>query len=244
MMEEQDITQRDLAEKAGVDDSVISLARRGRRSLSDESESRVAAALGVGAGEQIDTGAGGSDRARSVRLVAGQSSAVAYPESSGEQCDGDDRGSADGNLRRDLGGDRSDLVSLVGLKNRRTFKRLNQSELARRTGLNRATINQAERKGRATRKTALLLANALEVGIEELAEAEQRSRFPERDHRSVAHSEEPIPGVARTADSSPATQREQRAPVTVELSAPVLARVDRFLDLLERVLRPRSSGAR
>lgn len=57
LMEEQDLTQRELAEKAGV----ISLARRGRQPMSVESERKVAQALGVESQELVDQSGSGLD---------------------------------------------------------------------------------------------------------------------------------------------------------------------------------------
>ncbi|MDN5696840.1 MAG: helix-turn-helix domain-containing protein [Rubrobacter sp.] len=217
LMEEAELSQRELAERAGVDDSVISLARRRKQRMSVASEKKVADALGV---EVADRG-GGSEQA--VRLVAGQRKAVAYPESTGNS------------EENEAGGYRGELVSVAGLENRRSFKGLNQSELARRSGVGRGTINKIEQTGRATRKTARMLASALGVGVEELAESEQRSRFPERQRRAATYSDEGT--ISCATDSSPATDKEESGPLTVELSEPVLRRVDRFLDLLESVLR-------
>lgn len=230
LMEEQELTQRELAERAGVDDSVISLARRGKQRMSMESERKVAGALGVGVEELVDEDGRGSYRAdsNSVRLVAGQREEVAYPET-------EDRTGEVTESNR--GGKTTDLVSVAGLENRRTFKRLNQSELARRAGVNRATISQIEKRGRATRKTARLLASALGIKIEQLTEAEQRSRFPERDSRTVTYSEEGT--ISCSTDSSTGTADKERRLVRVELSDSVLNRVDRLLDLMEAVLRPR-----
>ena len=64
-MEDEGLTQRELAERAGVDDSVISLARRKKQRMSVASEKKVADALGV---EVADRREG----EQSVRLVAGQ----------------------------------------------------------------------------------------------------------------------------------------------------------------------------
>ena len=187
--------------------------------MSVASEKKVADALGV---EVADRG-GGSEQ--SVRLVAGQSRAVDYPESTG------------GNREQEAGGGRGELVSVAGLENRRSFKGLNQSELARRSGVGRGTINKVEQTGRATRRTARMLAGALGVGVEDLGEREQRSRFPERQATAVTYSEEGT--ISCATDSSPATGEQESGPLTVELSEPVLRRVDRFLDLLESALRPR-----
>ena len=105
-----------------------------------------------------------------------------------------------------------------------------------RSGVGRGTINKIEKQtGRATRKTARMLAGALGVGVEDLGELEQQSRFPERTTTTVNYSEEGT--ISCATDSSPATDEEERSPLTVELSEPVLRRVDRFLDLLESVLR-------
>ena len=103
--------------------------------------------------------------------------------------------------------------------------------------MGRGTINKIEQTGRATRKTARMLAGALGVGVEDLGQEEQRSRFPERQSTTVTYSDEGT--ISCATDSSPATEEEERSPLTVELSEPVLRRVDRFLDLLESALRPR-----
>ena len=217
LMEDEGLTQRELAERAGVDDSVISLARRKRQRMSVASEQKVAAALGVEVAER-EVGE------QSVRLVAGQTELVDYPESTG--------GSS-----KEAGGFRGDLVSVAGLENRRSFKGLNQSELARRSGVGRGTINKVEQTGRSTRKTARMLASALGVGVEDLGETEQHSRFPQRSTTTVAYSEEGT--ISCQADSSPATEEEERNTLTVELSEPVLRRVDQFLDILASALRVR-----
>lgn len=218
LMAEEGLSQRELAERAGVDDSVISLARRRKQRMSVASEKKVADALGV---EVVEREVG----EQSVRLVAGQSRAVDYPESTGS------------GVEKEAGGYRGDLVSVAGLENRRSFKGLNQSELARRSGVGRGTINKIEQTGRATRKTARMIAGALGVGTEDLGEREQKSRFPERQTTTVSYSEEGT--ISCATDSSPAADEEERSPLTVELSEPVLRRVDRFLDLLEAALRPR-----
>ena len=218
LMEDEGLTQRELAERAGVDDSVISLARRRKQRMSVASEKKVADALGV---EVADRREG----EQSVRLVAGQRELVDYPESTGSS------------EENEAGEGRGDLVSVAGLENRRSFKELSQSELARRSGVGRGTINKIEQTGRATRKTARMLAGALGVGVEDLGETEQRFRFPERQSTAVTYSEEGT--ISCGTDSTPATDEEERSPLTVELSEPVLRRVDRFLDLLESALRPR-----
>lgn len=128
-------------------------------------------------------------------------------------------------------------MSVAGLENRRSFKGLSQSELARRSGVGRATINKIEKSGTASQKTARMLAGALGVGVEDLGQEEQRSRFPERTTTAVSYSEEGT--ISCATDSSPAAEEEERSPLTVEISEPVLRRVDRFLDLLESALRPR-----
>ena len=227
LMEDEGLTQRELAERAGVDDSVISLARRRKQRMSVASEQKVAAALGVEVADR-------EEDEQSVRLVAGQRKAVDYPESTG------------GSDEKEAGGLRGDLVSVAGLENRRSFKGLNQSELARRSGVGRGTVGKVEQTGRATRKTARMLASALGVGVEDLGETEQRSRFrhgdtPERQNATVAYSEEGTLSCA--TDSSPATDEEESSPLTVELSEPVLQRIDRFLGILESALRVRR-GAR
>ena len=55
LMEEEGLTQRELAERAGVDDSVISLARRKRQRMSVASEKKVAEALGVEVADRKST---------------------------------------------------------------------------------------------------------------------------------------------------------------------------------------------
>lgn len=174
-----------------------------------------------------------------VSVVAGQSEIVDYPRYEEQYPETTDQTGETG-----MGAGETGLVSVAGLKNRRSSGNLNQSQLATRSGVRQGTISQAEKSGRATRRTARKLAGALGVRVEELAQTEQRSRFPERSTRgttTVTYSEE---GTIRcAADSSPAAREEKGYPVTVELSEPVLQRVDRFLDLLEWALRPRSSGA-
>lgn len=223
LMAEQEITRRELAEKTGVDDSVISSALRGKERIGLENGRKVARALGVGVAELIGRNACGAGDG-SVRLMAGQSKTVAYPESEHSGA-------------RSAGGERSELVSVAGLRNRRTFKDLTQSELARRSGVNRATVGQAEKKGRATRGTARLLAGALGVEMEELARKEQRSRFPEGERAAIARRERG--SIPHAANSSPVATKEERGSVRVELSEAVLSRVDRFLDLLESALKGR-----
>ena len=218
LMEDEGLTQRELAERAGVDDSVISLARRKRQRMSVASEKKVAEALGVEVAER-EVGE------KSVRLVAGQRELVDYPESTGS------------GEEKEAGGFRGDLVSVAGLENRRSFKGLNQSELARRSGVGRGTINKIEQSGRATRKTARMLSSALGVGVEDLGEEEQRSRFPERSTTTVTYSEQGT--ISCATDSSPATDEQERNTLTVELSEPVLKRVDQFLDILASALRVR-----
>ncbi len=131
-MAEQGLSKGELAEKAGVEKLEITRARWDKQPLSVESERKVARVLGMGRRELSEgdgkqsEGAGSS----SVRLVAGQSRTVEYPEieeKSGEESSG---------------GWRGDLVSVAGLRNRRAFKDLSQSELSRRSGVNRTTIKR------------------------------------------------------------------------------------------------------
>ncbi len=56
LMAERDLTQRELAERAGVEDSVVSLACKGEQSMSVESERKVARALGVEVSEPVEEG--------------------------------------------------------------------------------------------------------------------------------------------------------------------------------------------
>lgn len=206
------LSQKELANRSGVDQPTISLACTATRALSPENQRKVAHAL-QGEHEhesqqaRTDRHANkglSNDTDPAVRFVAGQRQKVDYPP-----------GGTVRSLQRSLqtayysdqakasdsdGG----MVEVHGLKNWRASKQLNQSELARRTGINRATVSQIEKRGTATQKSARMLASALGITLEELRKSEQCSRFSERrSAHSVSGSSIGASSAAQDADRQP-----------------------------------------
>lgn len=165
---------------------------------------------------------------RPLKLFAGQRDSVKYPNSL-------PGGSMDGTPS-----DSREQVSVAGLRNRRAFKELSQSELARRSGVTQAQISQSERSGTTTRRSASMLAKALGSSVEDLANSEQHSRFGRTGSPVVTVGEQGSmqPGVDSASHDS---QEKQRAPLTLNIPEPVLQRVDRLLDILEKVTGPRGA---
>lgn len=192
LLKDRDLSQKELARRAGVDRPSISLACTATRRLSPDSQRKVARALELA--EDLSerppravrdaTTAHGGEPAKTLRLVAGQRQKVDYPEGGDLRDSGATRASNNEENGRD-----GRTVEVIGLKNYRALKRLNKSELARRAGLSTQTVRQVEKKGTATPKTARMLASALGVGIDDLAEAEQKGRFGDKLPSSTPSSE-------------------------------------------------------
>lgn len=204
LLKDNDLSQKELARRAGVDQTSISMAATATRRLSPDRQSKVVRALGLAEkpGEprkdvspEAST-APSSTADQPLRFVAGQHQKVDYPEGGSLRHSGS--GGTNG-AREGAGG----IVEVKGVRNYRALKQLGQSELARRAGLSAQTVQQAEKKGTATRKTARMLAGALGVSLEELAKTQQRSRFgPERPSSTPSSADGPSSSPSGAGDSA------------------------------------------
>lgn len=136
-------------------------------------------------------------------------------------------------------------VALDRVRDIRSEKGLNQSELARRTGFSQSTISYVEKNGRGSYEQAQKFASALGVEIAELSFAGKRAldRKPvplgvsvNGEHTYRSERDTPIRGTVEVPDPHP---RGRATVLRIEPSEALLERVDRLLDILEASVRER-----